>query len=206
MLENHQADTLVAPAGTDSGDPLNSEISALRAALSQGMVKLVRLPSGAARAIDLLNEMLGQVGNAAAGGERVSAEEILARKAGAWRRGELLVEHGGTCSAEQAARRLGLSKPAVLERAENGRLLGLRVLKQNAVRFPVFQFAANDETLIPGLDEVLDVLRAEPSLDAWAKCNFLLSPRDSLKGEAPLSLLRRGQVKKVVALARAYAN
>lgn len=206
MLENHQADPLAAPAGIDSAHPLDAEVAALRAALAQGVVRLVRFPTGASRAIDLLNEMLGQVGSAAAGDETLSAGEILARKAGAWRRGELLREHGGTCSAEQAARRLGLSKPAVLERAENGRLIGLRVLKQNAVRFPVFQFAASDETLIPGLDEVLKELREEPSLDAWTKCNFLLSPRDSLKGATPLSLLRKGQVKKVVALARAYAN
>jgi hypothetical protein len=119
---------------------------------------------------------------------------------------DLLNENGGMCSAEQAARKLDLSKPAILDRAEKGQVLGLRVLKQNAIRFPLFQFAANDDALIPGLDEVLRELKAEPSLDAWAKCNFLLSPRDSLDGKSPLALLQDGQVKKVVALARSYAN
>lgn len=204
MLED-SAVTLLPCPGTDSDVQLESELSDLRAALAKGVGEIARIPSGSAKVLEMLNDVIGQIGNAA-GGERVSPAEVVARKAGARRRVELLAAHGGTYSAEQAARRVDMSKPAVLERAENGRLLGLRVLKQNAVRFPAFQFATDSENLIPGLDAVLDELRKEPALDAWAKCNFLLTPRDSLKGETPLSLLQRGQVKTVVALARGYAN
>lgn len=204
MLED-SAVTLLPRPGTDSDVYLESELSDLRAALAKGVGEITRIPFGSAKVLELLNDVIGQIGNAA-GGESVSRAEVVARKEGALRRVELLAAHGGTCSAEQAARRVDMSKPAVLERAENGRLLGLRVLKQNAVRFPAFQFATDSENLIPGLDAVLDELRKEPALDAWAKCNFLLTPRDSLKGETPLSLLQRGQVKTVVALARGYAN
>ena len=204
MLEA-SAVTRLQHSGTGADVQLESELTDLRAALAKGVGEITRIPSGSAKVLDLLNDVIGQIGNAA-GGESVSRAEVVARKEGALRRVELLAAHGGTCSAEQAARRVDMSKPAVLERAENGRLLGLRVLKQNAVRFPVFQFAADGGNLILGLDAVLEELRKEPALDAWAKCNFLLTPRDSLKGDTPLRLLQQGKVKTVVALARRYAN
>ena len=125
---------------------------------------------------------------------------------GARRRAELLDESGGTCSSIEAAGRLGLSEQAVLERADNGHLIGLRSPPQRDVRFPVFQFSTESKGLILGLDKVLAELRSVPAIDAWAKCNFMLSPRDSLQGETPLTLLKEGQVKRVVELARAYAS
>lgn len=126
--------------------------------------------------------------------------------AGAQRRNELLRANGGVESSDAAARRLGMSKQAVLDRAKRGTLLGLRTLKQNAVVFPMFQFAPDAAGLVAGLDEVLRVLNEQPALDGWAKCNFLLSARDSLRGKSPLVLLREGHVGRVVNLAWAYAQ
>jgi hypothetical protein len=125
---------------------------------------------------------------------------------GAQRRDELLRANGGVESSEATARRFGMTKQAVLTRAHHGTLLGLRTVKQNAVVFPLFQFGTDTDGLITGLGEVLRVLSEQPRLDGWAKCNFLLSPRDSLGGTTPLALLRDGHTRRVVNLARAYAQ
>lgn len=136
----------------------------------------------------------------------ISSAEVAARVRGVSRNRELLQNAGGACSADAAARWLNMSKPAVLNRAAKGRLIGLRVSKQNAVLFPVFQFSESPDGVVPGFRQVMAALGVQPALDPWAKSNFFLSPRGTLNGKAPIDLLREGKIDEVVALASTYAN
>ena len=115
-------------------------------------------------------------------------------------REEMKAEEGGHVSAEEAARLLRISKPAVLSRFDKGQVLGWREGRQNAVRFPVWQFTAAG--LLAGLEPILAALR-QTSLDDWGKVMFFLEPRATLKGERPLDLLRQGQTNEVETLALA---
>jgi len=111
---------------------------------------------------------------------------------------------GGSLSADDVRPLVNLkSKQGVLDRHHQGALLGWRE-KQNAVRFPVWQFTATG--VLPGLVDALQALSRNPSLDDWAKVLFFLSPRESLDGRRPLDLLKAGQSDQVISLARAYAE
>ncbi len=111
---------------------------------------------------------------------------------------------GGTLSAEEAGRLLGLVKQAVIDRYNKGRLLGWRE-KQGAIRFPVWQFR-EDGHVLGGLPEALGVLAQNKRLDDWAKVLFFVNPRDSLKNQRPLDLLRKGEAEHVIELARAQVE
>lgn len=108
-------------------------------------------------------------------------------------------EGGGHISAEQAARVLGISKTAVIERYKKGQLLGWREARQGAIRFPVWQFDAGG--VLKGLTEVLGILSKVPSIDDWGRIMFFLNQRNSLGGKRPLDELRRGKVQLVKRLA-----
>lgn len=114
-------------------------------------------------------------------------------------------EEGGSLSAEEARRFLGgIAKSMVLERHKKGKLLGWRETRQNAVRFPVWQFTS--EGVLPGLDEVLAILRASPAVDDWGAILFFLNRRASLNQERPLDVLRRGDVEAVKRAAEGYVE
>ena len=108
-------------------------------------------------------------------------------------------EDGGSISADEAARRLGISKTSVLKRLKNGQLLGWRETKQRAVRFPVWQFAEGGP--LSGLSQVLSILSESPQIDDWGRVMFFLNPRDSLGGKRPLDALRAGNFSLVERLA-----
>src|SRR5438309_462864 len=55
-------------------------------------------------------------------------------------REKMASEEGGTLSADEAARLLGMAKQSVLNQYHAGKLLGFRTEKQSAVRFPAWQF------------------------------------------------------------------
>jgi len=112
---------------------------------------------------------------------------------------------GGTISAEEAGRLLRLnSKQAVIDRYHKHRLLGWR-RKQGAIRFPVWQFQAQGGVL-DGLEETLKILARSKDLDDWGKALFFINPRESLKQQRPLDLLREGKVAQVKALAQSYVE
>lgn len=112
-------------------------------------------------------------------------------------------EEGGAVSADEARGFLGnISKTAVLDRFKKGQLLGWRESRQNAVRFPVWQFTTDG--VLPGLEEVLAILRASPAVDAWGAVLFFLNTRASLHNERPLDVLRRGDVEAVKRAAQGY--
>lgn len=111
---------------------------------------------------------------------------------------------GGTLSAEETGRLLGIVKQAVIDRHKKGRLLGWRE-KQGAIRFPVWQFG-QDGKVLGGLAEALAALSRNKHLDDWAKVLFFVNPRDSLKNQRPLDLLRKGETQHVIEHARAEAE
>ncbi len=132
--------------------------------------------------------------------QRSAMAAALAR--GALAREQLKNEEGGSLSAEEARQVLGLSKESVLKRYRSGALLGWREAKQDAVRFPAWQFSdATQNRLLPGLQEVLKILKEGDSLDDWGRVLFFLNPRERLKGQRPLDLLRGRRVSEVKVLA-----
>lgn len=114
-------------------------------------------------------------------------------------------EEGGAISADEAREFLGnISKTAVLDRFKKGQLLGWRETRQNAVRFPVWQFTP--EGLLPGLEAVLAILRQSTAIDDWGAVLFFLNKRASLNDERPLDVLRRGDIESVKAAAQGYVE
>jgi hypothetical protein len=101
---------------------------------------------------------------------------------------------GGSVSADTAARMLGMSKTSILRRFEKGQLLGWRDIRQNAVRFPVWQFS--DHGVLVGLEHILGILRKTPLSD-WGRVSFFLEKRQSLNGLRPLDWLRQGRIDEV---------
>ncbi len=119
-------------------------------------------------------------------------------------REEMKTAEGGSLSAEEAGAKLGISKAAVLKRYQKGQLLGWREARQNAVRFPVWQFGEDD--VLPGLSEVLKIFRDAPWIDDWGRIAFFLTPLESLQGRRPLDFLRKGDVRRVVWAAQAFTE
>jgi hypothetical protein len=119
-------------------------------------------------------------------------------------RRKLTQDEGGSISAEQAAHVLGISKQAILKRYQKGQLLAWREERQNAVRFPVWQF--RDRQVLEGIEETLHVLNAGNRLDDFGRLLFFLSNHGLLGGKRPISCLRKGEVTRVLHAARAYVE
>ncbi len=119
-------------------------------------------------------------------------------------RQKLMQAEGGSVSAEEAARLLGISKQAVLKRYQKAQLLAWREEKQNAVRFPVWQFA--EGRVLEGMATVIEALHAGSRLDDFGKLLFFLSTPRFLGGQRPLDCLRDGQISKAVQAAHGYAG
>ena len=124
--------------------------------------------------------------------DRAAARGLVLRE-------EAKSEEGGNVSADEAARMLHISKTSVLERYKKGRVLGWREARQNAVRFPYWQFSVDG--MLKGLPEVLAILDQAPHIDDWGRVMFFLNPRQSLQGERPLDALRHGRQSVVEKLA-----
>jgi hypothetical protein len=111
---------------------------------------------------------------------------------------------GGSMSAEESARFLGLSKQAVLAQYHAGKILGFRTEKQGAIRFPVWQFAEGRR--LTGLADVLQRLNAAEILDDWAKMGFFLQAHRLSKGRRPLDYLREGKIEEILRIADAFVE
>ncbi len=120
-------------------------------------------------------------------------------------RQQLAEAEGGSLSSEEAARLLKISKTAVLKRLAAGRLLAWREERLQAARFPRWQFG-DDGHLLPGMEEVLEILNQDGSPDGWGKVLFFLQEKENLGGRRPLDLLRRGKLTEVRTAAGAYAE
>lgn len=119
-------------------------------------------------------------------------------------REKMATEEGGSMSAEEAARFLGMAKQSALNLYHQGKLLGWRSEKQGAVRFPVWQF--RDGERLPGLDQVLAKLSACGILDDWGKIGFFLQQHRLSESRRPLDLLRENKVDHVLRIAEAYVE
>ena len=114
-------------------------------------------------------------------------------------RKKLMAAEGGAVSVAKAARLLGISKTAVLKRWQTYRLVGWSDGKN--MHFPVWQF--RDGKLLPGIKELLQIFRSD---EQWRVLMYFLGNRESLKGERPLDLLRRGEASRAIEHATDYAQ
>jgi hypothetical protein len=119
-------------------------------------------------------------------------------------RQQMAAAEGGSFSAEEAARQLGISKQSVINLYHAGRVLAWRTEKQDALRFPVWQF--DEERRLPGLEAVLEVLNSGGVLDDWAKIGFFLQTHGALRDKRPLDLLRQNRLDLVLKAAHGYVS
>lgn len=119
-------------------------------------------------------------------------------------RQKLMGAEGGSLSAEEAAREIGISKTAILKRYQKGQVIAWREERQNAARFPVWQF--KDRRVLDGLEEILKVLNGGSRLDDVGRMLFFLSRMGFLGGRRPLDCLRAGEVNKVLQAAEGYGG
>ncbi len=120
-------------------------------------------------------------------------------------RQQIAEAEGGSLSSDEAAQLLGISKTAVLKRLEAGRLLAWREERLHAARFPRWQFDERGQVLAC-LEDVLEILNADPRLNAWGKILFFLQTKINLGDKRPLDLLREGKLEEVRLAAQTYAE
>lgn len=114
-----------------------------------------------------------------------------ARIRGLRQREELLTQEGGTIGPAEVAKILGLSRQGVDKRRHSGKLLAIEAGRRG-FRYPVFQFV--DGGVLPGLEEVLEVLATHPPL---AQLEFFVSGDHRIGGDRPLDRVRRGDLESV---------
>jgi hypothetical protein len=119
-----------------------------------------------------------------------------ARVRGLGMQARILSAEGGTCTAEQLAGMLGMTRQGVDKRRTKGRLIALD-LGRRGYAYPIWQV---------GLAGLEDVLAELADVDAWSQATFMLTPNAWLEGETPLALLRRGEVERVRDAAGVYGE
>lgn len=112
----------------------------------------------------------------------------LARIGGLRAKQQLLTAEGGTCTAEQMAQMLGITRQAVDKRRRKGTLIGVS-LGRRGYAYPVWQV---------GLDGLDLVLQALGDLGPWGQLTFMLAGNVLLDGETALAVLRRGELDRVL--------
>ncbi|MBI3971349.1 MAG: hypothetical protein HY332_08665 [Chloroflexi bacterium] len=119
-----------------------------------------------------------------------------ARLRGLQARERLLQTEGGTLTAGQVAKLLGVTQQAVDKRRRAGRLLALNLGRRGSA-YPAWQFGPDG--VLDGFEAVLAALAVSP----WTQASWFLSGDVRLGGETPLAALRRGNVDAVQRAARA---
>ncbi|TAX69315.1 DNA-binding protein [Rhizobium leguminosarum] len=110
-------------------------------------------------------------------------------------RQNLVERAGGTMSAEDAGRILGISRQAVDKRRRAGTLLAVR--EGSDWRYPFCQLDQGE--VIAGIS---DVVRGFAAAGPWIALDFLLAPDTVLGGRTPLQALRDGDREAVRRLLR----
>jgi hypothetical protein len=123
-----------------------------------------------------------------------------ARLRGLRERERLLEIEGGTLSADEVAKHLGITRQAVNKRRQQGALVGLDAGRHGYL-YPVWQFVR--EGTIADLEPVLEALKEH---DAWMQHTFMVSGNTRLKDRTPLEALRQGQLPEVLMAARALGE
>jgi hypothetical protein len=98
-------------------------------------------------------------------------------------RKRLIERGGGTLSAENVGRLLGISRQAVDKRRRSGALLAVR--EGSDWRYPACQFGETDVHA-----GIADVVRAYASAGPWVALDFLLAPDSALGGRSALEALK----------------
>jgi hypothetical protein len=119
-------------------------------------------------------------------------------------REKMAADEGGSMSAEETARLLGLTKQSVLNLYHAGKLLAWRTDKQGALRFPVWQFTETGR--LHGLEQIIEKLSEGNVLDDWGKVGFFLQTHGALRGRRPLDLLREKRLDPVLKAAEGYVE
>jgi hypothetical protein len=110
---------------------------------------------------------------------------------------DLLRRAGGTLSAADAARMLGTDVVTLRELAAEGALIALPL--PGGTAYPACQLEIGG--IVPGLS---DALRSMPIRSPWMRLEWLLTPAPALGGASPIEALRRGDVTKVIQVARSH--
>jgi hypothetical protein len=108
-------------------------------------------------------------------------------------RKHLIERSGGTLSAEDSGRLLGISRQAVDKRRRAGTLLAVR--KGSDWRYPACQFDESDVAA-----GIADVIRAYALAGPWVALDFLLAPDSALGGRSALEALKSGDRDAVLRL------
>ncbi|MBV9279246.1 MAG: hypothetical protein JOZ41_04120 [Chloroflexi bacterium] len=110
------------------------------------------------------------------------------------RRRELLQ---GALTTSQVAQLLGTSRQTPHDRVKSDSLLAIQ--DRGALRFPAWQFDPEGPNgVVAGLPDVLRSLRVPP----LSRVSWLVSPNPVLDGMTPLRALQRGEIERVVQVAR----
>ncbi len=143
-------------------------------------------------------------GLATASLEDASMDRLERMKLKGAERFEMLIEGaGGAFPSERVATLLGISEEAVRKRAQRRNLIAKRT-SSGELRFPCFQFDVSSRKLIPGLQRVL---RQMEGVDQNEIIRFFLVPHEpSFSNETPSSLLKRGEVDRVVEMASGHLS
>ncbi len=112
----------------------------------------------------------------------------------------ILDREGGTLSATEIAKRLGVSRQAVNKRRQAGRLLALPVGRRRFA-YPLWQLAGTGA--LPGFEKVLAALDEH---DPWMQARFFLGRNARLGDARPLDALRNGDVEAVTRAAAEYGR
>lgn len=127
------------------------------------------------------------------------AEAILLAR-GLLARQRLTEAEGGSISAPEVARILGLTRQGVDYQRREGLLIAWRT-GEGRWHYPVWQFSAYG--MLPGIRECLKGLETDRE---WGAMIFFLSRRDSLEGKRPLDLLKEGRLEEAVSAAKRHLH
>ena len=114
---------------------------------------------------------------------------------------QLIEAEGGYGNSEEIAEMLGVSRQAINQRRQRGKLIGLSRGKGKYI-YPLWQFTDTGKTIL-GLEAVLEKLS---EVDPWTQVTFFLNPNVRLENNTPLEMLRKGEVETVIISAIAFAN
>ena len=108
---------------------------------------------------------------------------------------------GGAWNGNDLIEKFGLSPAVLHRRRKEHRIIFWRDAQHNFF-YPKWQFTESG-ALRPGIEEILDTFN---SSDEWRIMRYFLSARHQLGEKRPLDLLRAGQIKEVLAHAKANAE
>jgi hypothetical protein len=162
--------------------------------------EILAAAAGAESDFDVVLEGMLQAPAIRSAGAQAARPLAAARLRGLRAQATLLEAEGGALTPTETASLLRISRQAVNKRRRAGHLLALPAGRRGFV-YPVWQLS--HAGALPGLEPVLGGLAGH---DPWMQARFFLSPNLRLDGARPLDELRRGNVERVVEVARVYGE